>query len=64
VQSPALARSVYHTTELEQEIPQGLFVAVAQVLAYVYQLKMHRKGKAKRPNKPAADLPIPDELKH
>jgi len=64
VQSPALARSVYHTTELEQEIPQGLFVAVAQVLAYVYQLKMHRKGKAKRPNKPASDLPIPDDLKY
>ena len=64
VQSPALARSVYHTTELEQEIPQGLFVAVAQVLAYVYQLKMHQQGKAKRPNKPASDLPIPDELKH
>lgn len=64
VQSPALARSVYHTTELEQEIPQGLFVAVAQVLAYVYQLKMHRQGKAKRPNTPAADMPIPDDLKY
>ena len=64
VQSPALARSIYHTTELEQEIPQGLFVAVAQVLAYVYQLKMHKKGKAKRPNKPASDLPIPDDLKY
>jgi len=64
VQSPALARSIYHTTELEQEIPQGLFVAVAQVLAYVYQLKMHKKGKAKRPKKPASDLPIPDDLKY
>lgn len=64
VQSPALARSIYYTTELEQEIPQGLFVAVAQILAYVYQLKMHRKGKAKRPQKPASDLPIPDELKY
>ena len=64
MQSPALARSVYHTTEIEQEIPQGLFVAVAQVLAYVYQLKMHRQGKAKRPKKPASDLPIPDDLKY
>ena len=64
VQSPALARSIYHTTELEQEIPQGLFVAVAQVLAYVYQLKMHKKGKAKQPKKPASDLPIPDDLKY
>ncbi|MGM0526468.1 MAG: flagellar biosynthesis protein FlhB [Pseudomonadota bacterium] len=64
IQSPALARSVYHTTEIEQEVPQGLFVAVAQILAYVYQLRMHKKGKAKRPNKPASDLPIPDDLKY
>ncbi|RUO75473.1 flagellar biosynthesis protein FlhB [Idiomarina seosinensis] len=64
IQSPALARSVYHTTELEQEVPQGLFVAVAQILAYVYQLRMHKKGKAKRPKKPASDLPIPDDLKY
>lgn len=64
VQSPALARSIYHTTELEQEVPQGLFVAVAQVLAYVYQLRMHKQGKARRPQKPASDLPIPDDLKH
>ncbi|HAR56674.1 MAG TPA: flagellar biosynthesis protein FlhB, partial [Idiomarina baltica] len=49
VASPALARSIYHTTELETEIPRGLFVAVAQVLAYVYQLKMFKQGKAKRP---------------
>lgn len=64
VQSPALARSIYHTTEIEQEVPQGLFVAIAQVLAYVYQLKMHKKGKAKRPKKPASDLPIPEDLKY
>ncbi|WP_404399884.1 flagellar biosynthesis protein FlhB [Idiomarina seosinensis] len=64
VQSPALARSIYHTTEIEQEVPQGLFVAIAQILAYVYQLKMHKKGKAKRPKKPASDLPIPEDLKY
>ena len=43
VASPALARAIYHTTKLEQEIPDGLFMAVAQILAYVYQLQaFHR----------------------
>jgi len=35
VPAPPLARALYHTTELEQEIPDGLFTAVAQVLAFV-----------------------------
>lgn len=39
VEAPPLARALYATTELGQEIPAALFVAVAQVLAYVYQLK-------------------------
>lgn len=64
VSSPTLARSIYHTTELDQEVPQGLFVAVAQVLAYVYQLREYKKGRAKRPAKPKDDLPIPDDLRH
>ncbi|RUO80890.1 flagellar biosynthesis protein FlhB [Idiomarina tyrosinivorans] len=64
VASPALARSIYHTTELEQEIPRGLFVAVAQVLAYVYQLKAFRKGKGKRPQLNNTESTIPDELRH
>ncbi|WP_368165957.1 flagellar biosynthesis protein FlhB, partial [Aeromonas sp. R9-1] len=33
--SPALTRAIYHSTELGHEIPEGLFAAVAQVLAYV-----------------------------
>ncbi|MDF5078576.1 flagellar type III secretion system protein FlhB, partial [Vibrio parahaemolyticus] len=43
VPAPPLARALYHTTELEQEIPDGLFTAVAQVLAFVFQLKQYRK---------------------
>jgi flagellar biosynthetic protein FlhB len=39
VEAPPLARALYATTELGREIPASLFVAVAQVLAYVYQLK-------------------------
>lgn len=43
VPAPPLARALYHSTELEQEIPDGLFTAVAQVLAFVFQLKQYRK---------------------
>jgi flagellar biosynthesis protein FlhB len=39
VESPPWARALYATTELGREIPATLYVAVAQVLAYVYQLK-------------------------
>ena len=62
LESPALARSIYHSTELEQEIPAGLYLAVAQVLAYVYQLRQHQAGKGKRPD-PLKDVPIPPDLR-
>ena len=62
LESPALARSIYYSTELEQEIPAGLYLAVAQVLAYVYQIRQHQAGKGKRPD-PLKDLPIPPDLR-
>ncbi|UPQ87236.1 flagellar biosynthesis protein FlhB [Vibrio sinaloensis] len=63
VPAPPLARALYHSTELEQEIPDGLFTAVAQILAYVFQLKQYRKRGGQRPNLKTADLPIPPELR-
>ena len=39
VEAPPLARALYATTHLGQEIPAALYAAVAQILAYVYQLK-------------------------
>jgi flagellar biosynthesis protein FlhB len=60
--APPLARALYYSTRLDQEIPAGLYVAVAQVLAYVYQLRnARRQGRATRPL-PPQDLPVPDEL--
>ena len=41
----------YFTTEIDQEIPGGLYQAVAQVLAYVYQLKAFNNKQGKRPTK-------------
>lgn len=64
VRSPALARAIYHTTELDKPIPEQLFGAVAQVLAYVYQLKVYRRGKGQKPKPLAQDLPIPDGFKY
>lgn len=62
IESPALARAVYYSTELEQEIPAGLYMAVAQVLAYVYQIRQHQAGQGKKPG-PLPDVPIPDDLR-
>lgn len=64
VQSPALARSIYYTTEVNEEIPEELFAAVAQVLAFIFQLNLHRKGKAKRPIPIAKNLPIPEDYQY
>ncbi len=62
LESPALARSVYYSTEIDQEIPAGLYLAVAQVLAHVYQLRQYRGGKGRRPD-PLTNLPIPPDLR-
>jgi flagellar biosynthetic protein FlhB len=64
VESPALARSIYFTTELDHPIPEQLFAAVAQVLAYVYQLKVYKRGKGQRPKALAKELPIPEGYRH
>lgn len=57
---PPLARAVYFSTKLNAEIPRGLYVAVAQVLAYIYQLD-DKKRYEKSPGV-LQNVPIPDEL--
>ena len=64
VAAPPLARAIYYTTKIDQEIPEGLFTAVAQVLAYVFQLRQYQRGKGSRPIPIPVNQPIPDELKH
>ena len=63
IPAPPLARALYHSTELEQQIPDGLFTAVAQVLAYVFQLKQFRKGGGQRPTLTEDNMPIPPDLR-
>lgn len=62
MQAPPLARALYTHTKVGEEIPEGLFVAVAQVLAYIYQMDMFVKGKGARPKK-KPDMPIPRDLR-
>lgn len=62
LEAPPLARAVYHTTKLDQEIPAGLYVAVAQVLAYVFQLRK-RDPLRPAPQLPT-ELPIPPDLQY
>ena len=62
LEAPPLARALYHNAELGGEIPAGLYMAVAQVLAYVYQLKQYQQVGGVPPD-PLDDIPIPDDLK-
>ncbi|WP_057830890.1 flagellar biosynthesis protein FlhB [Colwellia sp. TT2012] len=64
IQSAALARSIYYTAEVGEDIPEELFAAVAQVLAFIFQLNEHKKGKAKKPIPVTKDLPIPDDFRY
>lgn len=50
--APPLARALFRSTDIGQEIPAGLYTAVAQVLAYIFQLRnpgKHGRGSAVRP---------------
>lgn len=52
VSSPKLARALYATTALDQEIPAALYLAVAQILTYVYQLRQWEAGEGQYPDMP------------
>lgn len=56
VEAPPLARALYATTELGKEIPAALYVAVAQVLAYVFQLKQAVAQGTEPPTPPSPQI--------
>ena len=61
--SPPLARALYYSAEIGDEVPTGLFKGVAQVLAYVFQLKRYKQQAANKPVMPKGqDIEIPDEF--
>ena len=58
-QSPVLARALFFTTELEQFIPEPLFEAVAQVIAYIFNINSINKSNISQ-SKPVPR--VPDEM--
>ncbi|MCX4028926.1 flagellar type III secretion system protein FlhB [Endozoicomonas sp. SM1973] len=61
LEAPPLSRAIYYNTKINQQIPTALYMAVAQVLAYVYQLKQYRNGQGQKPG-PVPKVTVPDEL--
>ncbi|MDP2882765.1 MAG: flagellar biosynthesis protein FlhB [Azonexus sp.] len=61
MEAPPLARALYKHAELDSEIPSALYSAVAEVLAYIYQLATWRQVGGTFPV-PPRDLPVPAEL--
>jgi flagellar biosynthetic protein FlhB len=61
LEAPPLARALFRHTEIGDEIPATLYAAVAEVLAYVFQLRRYRAAGGAYPEAPTA-LPVPREL--
>lgn len=61
LEAPPLARALYRHTELDQEVPSALYAAVAEVLAYVYQLTNWRQVGGNYPQ-PPREISVPAEL--
>ena len=61
LEAPALARALHQHTDIGDEIPEALYSAVAEVLAYVFQLRAFKRGGGRAPVAPTT-LPVPPEL--
>ena len=61
LEAPPLARSLYRHGELDQEIPSALYAAVAEVLAYIYQLARWREQGGNYPV-PPRQIPVPQDM--
>jgi flagellar biosynthetic protein FlhB len=54
--APPLARALYFSTEVDHPVPESLYLAVAQVIAYVFSLADVQPGVAPMP-KPQPKVP-------
>ncbi|MEK8090551.1 flagellar biosynthesis protein FlhB [Thermithiobacillus plumbiphilus] len=61
LEAPPLARALYHNSDIGQEIPAALYTAVAEVLAYVYQLRVYKQQGGAAPQAPR-ELDVPADL--
>jgi flagellar biosynthetic protein FlhB len=58
LEAPAVARALHRHADLDAEIPQTLYAVVAQVLAYVYQVRVWKAHGGRAPT-PPGDLAVP-----
>lgn len=61
LEAPPLARALYRHAELGAEIPETLYTAVAEVLAYVFQLRRYHEYGGTMPP-PPREVPVPEGL--
>jgi flagellar biosynthesis protein FlhB len=61
LEAPPLARALYHNVDLDREIPGQLYGAVAEVLAWVYQLRRFKSEGGVAPVAPT-ELDVPADL--
>jgi len=61
-EAPPLARALYANSKIDQEIPGHLFFAVAQVLAFVFQLRDARSMGQEMPDRPDPYIPTDEEI--
>lgn len=61
VEVPPLARAIYYSTQVNQQIPMQLYTAVAHVLSYIVQLKAWRRGRRSKP-KLTSNIQIPESM--
>jgi flagellar biosynthetic protein FlhB len=62
VSLPPLARAIYNTSQVNQQIPAALYAAVARVLSYVMQIQAFRAGRRTSEPPLPSDLPVPRHL--
>jgi flagellar biosynthesis protein FlhB len=63
-EAPPLARALFRTVDLNEPVPARLYVAVAQVLTYIYQLKTAKRTGAVPPTPPSIDPAVEIETRH
>jgi len=61
LEAPPLARALFHHTKEGDQIPAALYTAVAEVMAYVYQLN-HFLAQGGLPPEEPRDLPVPEGM--
>jgi flagellar biosynthetic protein FlhB len=61
-EAPPLARALFAQTEIGQEIPGALYFAVAQVLAFVFQLQQARENGLEPPERPDPYIPTDEKV--